>query len=271
MNCRRWSSASLVSSAAARPWDTPITRAGEELALQKGQHIASTMIEKFPHYKNVARVYCSPFLRCVQTLSIMIPSLPRGPEPLDICVEPSVCEFMAAEWWAEKPVIFCVDSVRLGMHRGAFPTLTAHGVPIAPANFLSLPCFLWASFSSAAQDVQVQRELQAPNPQMLSHRARRPPFLLEASCCRRPTCSPWCAALARLIPTTRLSGNAAAALFNRNLRLSHFLSSSAGPTKRCSTHFARQRQLSSSAFDCWRGTSLCLPPPYASALLLFCN
>ncbi len=134
MNWRHWSSGSLASPAAVRPWDTPITQAGEELALQKGQHIASTMIEKFPHYKNVAKVYCSPFLRCVQTLSIMIPSLPRGPEPLNICVEPSVCEFMAAEWWAKRLVIFSVDSVRLGMHRGAFRTRTAHGVSPKPTS-----------------------------------------------------------------------------------------------------------------------------------------
>lgn len=102
--------------------------------MQKGQHIASTMIDKFPRYKNVAKVFCSPFLRCVQTLSTMIPSLPRGPQPLDICVEPSVCEFMAAEWWAKRLVNFCVDSVRLGMHRGAFRTPMALGVPPTPTS-----------------------------------------------------------------------------------------------------------------------------------------
>jgi hypothetical protein len=58
------------------------------------------MIEKFPKYKNVAGVYCSPFLRCVQTISKMIPSLQCSHAPLRICVEPSVCEFMAAEWCA---------------------------------------------------------------------------------------------------------------------------------------------------------------------------
>lgn len=86
------------SPAAARPWDTPLTVAGEDLALQKGREIAATMVEKFPQFQNVARAYCSPFLRCVQTLSRMIPSMPPGPVPLQICVEPAVCEFMAAEW-----------------------------------------------------------------------------------------------------------------------------------------------------------------------------
>ena len=84
--------------AAARPWDTPITVAGEELALRKGREIASLMTETFPQYKNVAGVYCSPFTRCAQTLSHMIPSLQSLERPLKICVEPSVCEFMAPDW-----------------------------------------------------------------------------------------------------------------------------------------------------------------------------
>lgn len=70
--------------------------------MQKGREILMAMKERYPQYNNVAGVYCSPFLRCVQTISKMTPSFECDHLPIKICIEPSVCEFMAAEWYADS-------------------------------------------------------------------------------------------------------------------------------------------------------------------------
>ena len=78
---------------APRPHDPPLTALGERQAMATGVALAASAT-----HRPVA-IYCSPFLRCVQTAAQIARKL-----GVKIRIEPGLCEVLHGEWFDDMPV-----------------------------------------------------------------------------------------------------------------------------------------------------------------------
>ncbi|KJE94406.1 hypothetical protein CAOG_05049 [Capsaspora owczarzaki ATCC 30864] len=91
--------------AAARPWDPPVSEHGLRQARHTGSRLA-----RYP----VARVFTSPFLRCMQTAAEIVAGM-AGDESLAsqvlVNVEHGLAEFMCKAWFEAKPEMLSLEDM----------------------------------------------------------------------------------------------------------------------------------------------------------------